>query len=88
MRPVGDRLLVRTTPIDSLRSPGGILYADTVAARVAPQQGYVVATGSKVGKRLQEGQTILFGLGVGEDVLLQGAPHVIIREQDVVCRLS
>ena len=87
MKPLRDRLLVKVSTVPGLVSEGGIEYADTVAASLAPQQGEVMATGDDVAE-LGVGTHILFGLGSGEDVLLSGQAHVLIPLNSVICRVT
>jgi len=93
VRPLHDRVLVQR--LEGLaKTPGGIIIPDSVKEK--PQEGRVVAVGAgKVGedgKRLpmgvKAGDRILFGKYVGNDVLVDGEEHLIMREEDVLAILE
>jgi chaperonin GroES len=76
------------------KTAGGIIIPDT--AKEKPQQGRVVAAGpGKVGddgKRqpmgVKPGDRILFAKYSGNDVVLDGEEHLIMREEDVLAVLE
>jgi chaperonin GroES len=89
IRPLQDRLLVKRVDEDETTS-GGIIIPDT--AKEKPQEGRVVAAGSgKLGDdgntvplEVKKGDRILFSKYSGTEVNVEGAEHLIIREDDVL----
>ena len=89
IKPLQDRILVqRVTSEDKTKS--GIIIPDT--AKEKPMEGKVIAVGA--GKTLDDGTVrkpdvksgdrILFSKYAGSEVVLDGAEHVILREDDVL----
>ena len=89
IRPLYDRIVVkRIEEQESTRN--GIVIPDS--AKEKPQQGEVIAAGR--GKRLENGQMvdldvkagdrILFGKYSGNEIQLDGAEYIIMREDDVL----
>ena len=93
VRPLHDRVLVSRIDGEE-KTSGGIFIPDT--AKEKPQQGRVVAAGpGKVGddgKRqpmdVKAGDRILFSKYSGNDVVLDGEEHLIMREEDVLAILE
>jgi chaperonin GroES len=89
IRPLQDRILVKRVDEEE-KTSGGIIIPDS--AKEKPQEGLVVAVGP--GKTLengsvaeiavQAGDRILFSKYAGTDVDVDGAEHIIIREDDVL----
>ena len=89
IRPLQDRILVKRVDEEETTS-GGIIIPDS--AKEKPQEGQVVAVGP--GKTLDSGNLaepnvkagdrILFRKYAGTDVTVDGAEHIIIREDDVL----
>jgi chaperonin GroES len=93
VRPLHDRILV--TRIDAeAKTPGGLIIPDT--AKEKPQEARVVAVGpgktGDDGKRapldVKPGDRILFGKYTGNDVVIDGEDHLIMREEDVLAILE
>ena len=88
-RPLHDRVVVRRIEEDT-KTAGGIIIPDT--AKEKPQQGKVIAAGTgKVrddGTRqppdVKAGDLILFGKYSGQEIKLDGAEYLIMREDDVL----
>ena len=89
LRPLYDRIVVkRIEKQESTRN--GIVIPDS--AKEKPQEGEVLAVGH--GKRLESGKLIaldvkvgdriLFGKYSGNEVKLDGAEYIIMREDDVL----
>lgn len=89
IRPLHDRLLVKRIE-EKTKTKGGIIVPD--AAREKPQEGRVVATGpGRVGDDgdviplyVKKGDKVLFAKYAGTEIDLEGAEHLIIREDDVL----
>jgi len=89
IRPLYDRIVVkRIAELETTHS--GIIIPDS--AKEKPQEGEVMATGQ--GKRLEDGtlvplevktgDRILFGKYSGNEITLEGADYIIMREDDVL----
>ncbi len=88
-RPLNDRILIKRIDAEST-SKGGIIIPDS--AKEKPMQGLVVATGE--GKVLENGtvhplevkagQKVFFRKYAGTDVTLDGAEHMILREDEIL----
>jgi chaperonin GroES len=89
IRPLQDRILVKRMEEEE-KSSGGIIIPDS--AKEKPQDGLVIAVGpgkmldsGKISKPdVNKGDRILFSKYAGTDVNVDGAEHIIIREDDVL----
>lgn len=89
IRPLQDRILVKRVDEES-KTSGGIIIPDT--AKEKPQEGKVVAVGpgkvlesGKVSEpNVKKGDRILFSKYAGTEITVEGAEHIIIREDDVL----
>jgi chaperonin GroES len=89
VRPLADRVLIKRVREEE-KTTGGIIIPDT--AKEKPQRGNVIAVGT--GKLLKSGRLIppevkagdlvLFGKYSGNDVLIDGEEHLILREDDIL----
>jgi len=93
MTPLHDRVLVkRLEAKETLKS--GIIIPDT--AKEKPQEGEVIAVGAgkidEKGKRVpldvKVGDRILFGKYMGNDIEIDGQEYLILREEEILARLS
>ena len=93
IRPLHDRILVKRIDEEE-KTSGGIIIPDT--AKEKPQEGRVVAVGNgKVAEDgsvtpldVKKGDKILFSKYSGSEVNLDGAEHLIMREDDVLAVLE
>ena len=90
--PLHDRVLVRRLE-EKVTAKGGIIIPDT--AKEKPQEGEVIAVGAgkiEKGKRVpldvKAGDRILFGKYTGNDITLEGQEYLILREEDILAKLS
>lgn len=90
--PLHDRVLVRRLE-EKETAKGGIIIPDT--AKEKPQEGEVIAVGAgkiEKGKRVpldvKPGDRILFGKYTGNDITLEGQEYLILREEDILAKLS
>jgi chaperonin GroES len=89
IRPLHDRIIVQRLE-EGEQKIGGIIIPDT--AKEKPQQGRVIAAGNgKVndeGKRVpldvKAGDLILFGKYTSQEVKVDGAEYLIMREDEVL----
>src|SRR6266850_2062879 len=90
--PLHDRVLVkRIEEKESVK--GGIIIPDT--AKEKPQEGEVIAVGAgkiEKGQRVpldvKAGDRILFGKYTGNDITLDDQEYLILREEDILAKLS
>jgi chaperonin GroES len=88
-RPLHDRVVVERIDAEA-KSAGGIIIPDT--AKEKPQQGKVVAIGpggrDENGKLipidLRAGDQVLFGKWSGNEVKIDGAELLIMKESDIM----
>jgi len=93
IRPLHDRILVKRIE-EEQTTAGGIIIPDS--AKEKPQEGKVVAVGNgKVAEDgtvspldVKKGDKILFSKYSGSEVDLDGAEHLIMREDDVLAVLE
>src|SRR3954452_21777326 len=93
IRPLYDRIVVKRIE-EQERTRNGIVIPDS--AKEKPQEGEDIAIGR--GKRLDDGQMlaldvkagdrILFGKYSGNEIKLDGAEYIIMREDDVLALLD
>jgi chaperonin GroES len=89
VRPLHDRLLVRRIE-EKETVRGGIIIPDT--AKEKPQEGEVLAVGNgkvldngtKIPMEVKVGDHILFGKYSGTEIKIEGADHLILREEDIL----
>jgi chaperonin GroES len=89
IRPLQDRILVKRLESEE-KTVGGIIIPDN--AKEKPMEGKVVAVGN--GKVLDDGKLrkpdikvgdkILFSKYAGSEVKIDGAEHLILREDDIL----
>lgn len=94
LTPLGDRILIRRTEEDEQTTSGGIIIPDT--AKEKPQEGEVIAVG--LGRLLDNGDRqpidvavgdkILFGKYSGTEVTYDNEELLILREDDILAKMS
>lgn len=92
--PLGDRILVKRSEEDEQTTSGGIIIPDT--AKEKPQEGEVVAVGN--GRLLDSGERqavdvtigelVLFAKYGGTEVTYEGTEYLILREDDILAKVS
>lgn len=93
VRPLADRVLVKRLE-EKEQKQGGIIIPDT--AKEKPQEAEVIAVGpGKVGQdgknlpmEVKKGDKVLISKYGGTDVKIDGAEHVIVREDDILAIVS
>ena len=93
LRPLDDRVVVEALEAAE-KTAGGILLPDT--AKQKPQRGKIVAAGpgklSDAGDRLalsvKVGDEVLFGKYSGSDVEVNGKEYKILRENDILAKVT
>jgi chaperonin GroES len=94
LTPLGDRILITRLEDDEETTSGGIIIPDT--AKEKPQEGEVIAVGK--GRLLDNGDRqaidvaagdkILFGKYSGTEVKYDGLEYLILREDDILAKMS
>jgi chaperonin GroES len=91
--PMGDRVVVRPLEREEV-TKSGIVLPDT--AKEKPQEGEVIAVGpgrtTDEGKRitmeLTKGDRVIFAKYAGTEVKLDETEYLILRESDILAKLS
>ncbi len=90
--PLHDRVLVRRLE-EKETAKGGIIIPDT--AKEKPQEGEVMAIGDgkiEKGRRVpldvKVGDRILFGKFTGSDIKIDDQEYLILREEEILVKLS
>lgn len=84
MKPIADRVIVKTAPADE-KTKGGIIIPDT--AKEKPQRGEVIAVGpGKDGNLMtvQVGDIVLYGKYSGQEISYEGQDFLIMREEEIL----
>jgi chaperonin GroES len=93
LKPLGDRLIVKAIE-EEATTASGIVLPDT--AKEKPQKGKVVAVGdgaiNEDGSRrpldISEGDEVLYSKYGGTEVTVEGDDLLVLRESDVLAKLS
>ncbi|PKN32425.1 MAG: co-chaperone GroES [Deltaproteobacteria bacterium HGW-Deltaproteobacteria-20] len=89
LRPLGDRVVIKRVEQEE-KTKGGIIIPDS--AKEKPVEAEVIAVGPgkalKDGKirpvEVKQGDRVLIGKWSGTEIKLDGAEHVIVREEDIL----
>ena len=84
MKPINDRVVIKPAPAEEV-TKGGIYIPDT--AKEKPQRGEVVAVGPGKDGNLMTvavGDIVLYGKYAGQEITIEGADYLIMREDDVL----
>jgi chaperonin GroES len=89
VKPLNDRVLVIRIGEEE-KTSGGIIIPDT--AKEKPQEGKVVAVGDgkldEDGKRIplevKKNDRVLFSKYAGNEIMIDGVEHLIMREDDIL----
>ncbi len=94
IKPLGDRIVVKTLEDEAETTGGGIIIPDT--AKEKPQEGEIVAVGP--GKVLDSGERqvpsvavgdkVLYGKYSGTEIKYDGVDYLIVREDDILAKLE
>ena len=91
--PLDDRVVLQRLEAEE-KTQGGIVLPDT--AKEKPQKGKVIAVGSgrllddgtRAAMEVKVGDTVLFGKYAGSEITLDREEYVIMKESDLLARLS
>jgi chaperonin GroES len=93
IEPLGDRVVIKPTPKEEV-SKGGIVLPDT--AKEKPQEGKIIAVGpgrlTEDGKRIamevKKGNKVIYSKYAGTEFKLGDEELVIMREGDILAKMS
>ncbi len=88
VKPLADRVLVRPMAAET-KTASGIIIPDS--AKEKPLEGKVLAVGNGTKDEemvLQEGDQVLYGKYAGTEIELDGEKLLIMRQSDVLAKLS
>ncbi|HEY4711684.1 MAG TPA: co-chaperone GroES [Dehalococcoidia bacterium] len=93
IEPLGDRVVIRPTPKEEV-SKGGIVLPDT--AKEKPQEGKIIAAGpgrlteegNRIAMDVKKGDKVLYSKYAGTEFKLDGEELIIMREGDILAKMS
>ena len=93
LQPLGDRIVVRPIKREEV-TKGGIVLPDT--AKEKPQEGKIIAVGpgklADDGKRLEmevkRGDKVMYAKYAGTEIKIDGEELLILRDSDVLAKIS
>ena len=93
MKPLNDRVIVKRLESEE-KTAGGLFIPD--ASKEKPSKGEIVACGpgkmNKKGERIamevKVGDIVLFAKYAGTEIKVDGADHIIMREDDILAILD
>ena len=93
LKPLGDRVIVKPKAKEEM-TRSGIVLPDTASEK--PQEGSVLAVGpgrvldngKRVEMEVKSGDSVLFAKYAGTEVKLDETEYLILRESDVLAKLS
>ena len=93
IKPLADRVLIEPAPAET-KTVGGIIIPDT--AKEKPSKGEVVAVGpgkhaddgKLVPMAVKVGDMVLFNKYAGTEVKIDGAEHLVMREDDILAIIA
>ena len=92
-QPLGDRVIVKPVEREEV-SAGGIVLPDT--AQEKPQEGEVVAVGpgragddgKRVAMEAQVGDIVIYSKYAGSELKEEGQDYLVLRESDILAKVS
>ena len=93
LKPLDDRVVVQVLDAE-VKTAGGILLPDN--AQQKPQQGKIVSagpgklleSGARASMSVKVGDTVMFAKYGGSDVEVNGTEYKIMRESDLLAKVS
>lgn len=85
IKPLGNRILVKRLNADEI-TRGGIIIPETAKER--PKEGLIVAVGDTVLDEVAIGDVILFEDFAGDPLDVDGAPHLLMFEDEMIAVVS
>ena len=84
IRPIGDRLLIKTEEQEAITSSGIIIPE---SAKGKPQRGIVITISETADIKIKKGDKIMFGKFAGTEVEMDKQKYLIINITDVLAVL-
>ncbi len=84
IKPLADRVLLKAAAAEE-KTVSGIIIPDT--AKEKPLKGEVIATGDGTKDEkmvVKKGDTVLYGLGAGTEIDVDGEKLIIMRQSDIL----
>jgi len=93
IEPLGDRVVIKPTPKEEV-SKGGIVLPDT--AKEKPQEGKIIAVGpgrlnedgNRIAMEVKKGDKVLYSKYAGSEFKLDGEELIVMREGDILAKMS
>ncbi|MGQ9546313.1 MAG: co-chaperone GroES [Dehalococcoidia bacterium] len=93
IEPLGDRVVIRPMPKEEV-SKGGIFLPDT--AKEKPQEGKIIAVGpgrltedgTRIAMEVKKGDKVLYSKYAGTEFKLDDEELIIMRESDILAKIS
>ena len=93
VKPLADRVLIEPNPAEE-KTAGGLFIPDT--AKEKPSKGEVIAVGpgkhaddgKLVPMAVKVGDMVLFNKYAGTEVKIDGAEHLVMREDDILAIIA
>ena len=83
-KPLGDRVFVRPSQVETT-TEAGIIIPDMAIEK--PSKGVVIAVGTKATEELKENDNVMFQVGAGIPMEIQGESVLVIRESEIICTI-
>ena len=88
MKPIRDLVLIKPCPSDEF-TEGGLFVPETARERSAKAEVVSVGRGTKAIKmETKIGDVVFHVKNAGEEIIIDGVPHYIIRQQDILSYTS
>ena len=86
VQPLDERVLVK--PIEQDEKVGSIIIPDT--AKEKPMTGEVIAVGTdeELKKLIKKGDKVLFAKYAGEEIMINGEKHLIVKREEILAKIS
>lgn len=84
MRPINDRVIIKTADAEE-KTSGGLIMPSS--AKEKPMMGEVIAVGpGKDGQKMtvKKGDTVLYGKYAGQELNYEGVDYLIMKEDDIL----
>ena len=91
--PLHDRVLVKRLEAEET-TKGGIIIPDTAKEKpqeakvIAVGQGRVAEDGKVIPLEVKKGDKVLIGKFSGTEVTIEGEEHVILREEEILAKIT
>lgn len=89
VRPLGDKVLVEVLEAEE-KTKGGIILPDTAKEEktegkiIAVGKGKVADDGKLIAPEVKVGEKVLFGKYAGDEIVIDGKKHKILRESEIL----